>query len=41
MKSQYKTIDEYIKLFPEHVQSILKKMRRTIQKAAPKKELEH
>jgi uncharacterized protein YdhG (YjbR/CyaY superfamily) len=34
-KKQFKTIDEYIKAFPEDVQSILKKMRKTIQEAAP------
>ena len=35
MKQQYKTIDEYIKTFPEDVQIILEKMRQTIWKAAP------
>jgi uncharacterized protein YdhG (YjbR/CyaY superfamily) len=35
MKTQYKTIDEYIKTFPEDVQTILKKVRQTIRKAAP------
>ncbi len=35
MKGQYKTIDEYIKTFPENIQSILEKMRQTIRKAAP------
>ena len=34
-KKQFKTIDEYIKTFPEDVQRILKKMRKTIQNAAP------
>jgi uncharacterized protein YdhG (YjbR/CyaY superfamily) len=34
-EKQYKTIDEYIKSFPEDVQSILERMRQTIQKAAP------
>ena len=34
-KKKFKTIDEYIKSFPKDVQSILKKMRETIQKAAP------
>lgn len=33
---QFKTIDEYIKTFPEDVQGILEKMRQTIKKAAPK-----
>lgn len=35
MKTQYKTIDEYIKAFPENVQIILEKMRQTIWKVAP------
>jgi len=34
-KKQFKTIDEYIRTFPEEVQNILKKMRKTIQEAAP------
>jgi uncharacterized protein YdhG (YjbR/CyaY superfamily) len=34
-KKQFKTIDEYIKTFPEDVQNILEKMRKTIQEAAP------
>jgi len=34
-KLQFKTIDEYIKTFPEHVQIILEKMRVTIREAAP------
>jgi uncharacterized protein YdhG (YjbR/CyaY superfamily) len=34
-KIQFKTIDEYIGTFPENVQSILEKVRKTIQKAAP------
>ena len=33
--TQYKTIDEYIKSFPEDIQIILKKIRQTIRKAAP------
>ena len=37
-KKQFKTIDEYIKTFPEDVQSILEKMRQTIRKAAPEAE---
>src|SRR5712692_6571088 len=37
-KKQVKTIDEYIKTFPEDVQSILEKMRQTIRKAAPEAE---
>ncbi len=32
---QFKTIDEYIKTFPEDVQSILEKMRQTIRQTAP------
>jgi len=34
-KRQFKSIDEYIRTFPEDVQDILEKMRRTIKKAAP------
>ncbi len=34
-KKQFGTIDEYIKTFPNEVQSILEKMRQTIKKAAP------
>ena len=34
-KEKFKTIDGYIKTFPEDVQSILEKMRQTIRKAAP------
>jgi uncharacterized protein YdhG (YjbR/CyaY superfamily) len=37
-KRQFKTIDEYIKTFPEQVQIILEKMRQTIRKAAPEAE---
>ncbi|MDA4121965.1 MAG: DUF1801 domain-containing protein [Thaumarchaeota archaeon] len=32
------TIDEYIEGYPVHIQSILRKMRRTIRKAAPEAE---
>ena len=35
MKKQPNTIDEYIKTFPEDIQSILEKMRQTIRKTAP------
>jgi uncharacterized protein YdhG (YjbR/CyaY superfamily) len=35
MKTQYKTIDEYIQTFPMNIQIILEKMRQTIRKAAP------
>ena len=35
MKTQYKTIDEYIKTYPTNIQSILEQMRQTIRKAAP------
>ncbi|MGD1119514.1 MAG: DUF1801 domain-containing protein [Dehalococcoidales bacterium] len=35
MESQYQTVDEYIKAFPEDVQAILRKMRQTIRLAAP------
>ena len=38
MRKQFKTIDEYIKTFPKDVQSILEKMRQTIQSAAPEAE---
>ncbi len=34
-KKQFRTIDEYIKTFPNDVQSILEKMRQTIKEAAP------
>ena len=34
-KKQFKTIDEYIKAFPDDVQRILVKMRETIRNAAP------
>jgi len=37
-RKQFKTIDEYIKTFPEEVQAILEKMRQTIRKAAPEAE---
>jgi uncharacterized protein YdhG (YjbR/CyaY superfamily) len=35
VKTQYKTIDEYIKTFPAEIQVILQKMRQTIREAAP------
>lgn len=35
MKTEFKTINEYIKTFPKDVQIVLEKMRQTIQKAAP------
>ena len=35
MDKRYQTIDAYIMTFPEDVQVILQKMRRTIRKAAP------
>ena len=35
MRTQYETIDEYIKTFPEDVQRVLEKVRQTIRKAAP------
>ena len=34
-REQFKTMDEYIKTFPEDVQTILEKMRQTIGEAAP------
>jgi uncharacterized protein YdhG (YjbR/CyaY superfamily) len=35
MKTQYTTVDEYIKTFPADIQSVLGKMRQTIREAAP------
>lgn len=35
MKKQFKTIDEYLKTFPEDIQIILEKIRQTIRNAAP------
>ena len=35
---QFKTIDQYIRLFPENVQALLRKLRQTIHAAAPKAE---
>lgn len=35
MKKPFPTIDEYIDAFPPDVRSVLEKIRRTIQKAAP------
>jgi uncharacterized protein YdhG (YjbR/CyaY superfamily) len=35
MRSEYKTIDEYIQTFPPEIQTILQKIRQTIHKAAP------
>jgi uncharacterized protein YdhG (YjbR/CyaY superfamily) len=35
LKTQYETIDEYIKTFPADIQIVLEKMRQTIRKAAP------
>ncbi|MEI7603801.1 MAG: DUF1801 domain-containing protein [bacterium] len=37
-KQTFTTIDEYIVLFPENIQKLLKKMRSVIHKAAPKAE---
>jgi uncharacterized protein YdhG (YjbR/CyaY superfamily) len=34
-KKHFKTIDEYIKTFPEDLQRILERLRQTIRKAAP------
>jgi uncharacterized protein YdhG (YjbR/CyaY superfamily) len=34
-EKQFKTIDEYIKIFPQDVQRSLERMRQTIQAAAP------
>jgi uncharacterized protein YdhG (YjbR/CyaY superfamily) len=35
MKTEYKTIDEYIQTFPADTRDILEKLRQTIRKAAP------
>jgi uncharacterized protein YdhG (YjbR/CyaY superfamily) len=35
MIKKFRTMDEYIKMFPKDVQSILEKMRQTIMEAAP------
>jgi len=37
-KSNFKTIDDYIKSFPEDIQKILETVRQTIKKAAPEAE---
>ncbi len=37
-KTDFKSIAEYIQLFPKDVQTILEQVRQTIQKAAPKAE---
>jgi uncharacterized protein YdhG (YjbR/CyaY superfamily) len=37
-KSNFKSVDEYIKTFPADVQKILKQVRQTIKKAAPEAE---
>lgn len=37
-KRQFKTIDEYIEIFPQNVQSILQKVRQIILKTAPEAE---
>ena len=37
-KTRFKTIDEYIEIFPQNVQSILEKVRRIILKTAPEAE---
>jgi uncharacterized protein YdhG (YjbR/CyaY superfamily) len=37
-KNKFDTIDEYIKIFPKDVQNLLKSVRQTIKKAAPKAE---
>ena len=38
MQQPYKTIEEYIKTFPDDIQIILEQLRRSIQKAAPEAE---
>ena len=35
MKTQYRTIDEYINTFPPDIQKILEKIRQTVREAAP------
>ena len=35
MQKEYKTVDEYIRSFPQETQVILEKMRQTIRQAAP------
>jgi uncharacterized protein YdhG (YjbR/CyaY superfamily) len=37
-KNKFETIDEYIKIFPKDVRNLLKSVRQTIKKAAPKAE---
>jgi uncharacterized protein YdhG (YjbR/CyaY superfamily) len=37
-RRQFKTIDEYISMFPEDVRNILNKLRQTIKEAAPEAE---
>ena len=37
-KNKFETIDEYVKIFPKDVQNLLKSVRQTIKKAAPKAE---
>ena len=37
-KSNFKTINEYIKIFPKDIQKILEMVRQTIKKAAPEAE---
>jgi uncharacterized protein YdhG (YjbR/CyaY superfamily) len=34
-KTNFRSVDEYIKTFPKDVQSILEKMRQTVKRAAP------
>jgi uncharacterized protein YdhG (YjbR/CyaY superfamily) len=37
-KVQFKTVDQYISVFPEHVQAMLQQMREIVQKVAPQAE---
>ena len=37
-KKKFETIDEYIRTFPENVQTILEKLRQTVKRAAPEAE---
>jgi len=36
MRKNAKDVDEYIKMFPQDIQTILQSLRQTIQKAAPR-----
>ncbi len=38
MRTEYKTVDDYIKSFPVNIRELLNQMRKTIRKAAPEAE---